>query len=89
MGRVAGALLLISGGYLAYYWARIQFGDTATLANDPVVGLVTRYAAEIQQGAGAHSHTLLGVAASFLGVAVLASLWQWRRRIPTRGLVER
>ena len=89
MGRIAGALLLTSGGYLAYYWARIQFGDTATLANDPIVGLVTRYAAEIQKDAGAHSRTLLGVAAGFLGVAVLASLWQWRRRIPTRSLVER
>jgi cytochrome c-type biogenesis protein len=89
MGRIAGALLLISGGYLAYYWGRIQFGDTATLANDPVVGLVTRYAAEIQQDAGAHSHTLLGAAAGFLVVAVLASLWQWRRRILSRSLVER
>jgi cytochrome c biogenesis protein CcdA len=89
MGRIAGALLLISGGYLAYYWGRIEFGDTATLANDPVVGFVTRYAAEIQQDATAHSHALLGVAAGFLVAAVLASLWQWRRRIATGSLVER
>jgi hypothetical protein len=35
MHRVAGALLVAAGGYLAYYWARFKFGDTANVADDP------------------------------------------------------
>src|SRR2546426_7600738 len=37
MNRIAGLLLLASGGYLFYYWARLRFGDTATVADDPIV----------------------------------------------------
>ena len=41
MDRVAATLLAVAGGYLAYYWARILFGSSATLATDPVIGPVT------------------------------------------------
>src|SRR5262249_26113119 len=31
--RVSGLLLLLAGGYLAYFWARLQFGSSATIAD--------------------------------------------------------
>jgi len=89
MSRIAGALLVASGAYLTYYWARIRFGDTATLADDPVVGAVTRYAAEMQRYARDHSAPLL-VCASVVCVALAAiSLRQSRRPAARRGLVGR
>lgn len=87
MSRIAGALLLVSGGYLFYYWARIRFGDTATLADDPIVGGATRYVAEIQGYAADHASPLLIGAGSILACAALLSVWQWRRRGSTRALV--
>src|SRR5262249_9636483 len=43
MSRIAGVLLLASGGYLFYYWARLHFGDTATVADDPIVSFGVRF----------------------------------------------
>ncbi len=86
MSRIAGALLVISGAYLIYYWARIRFGNTATLADDPIVGGATRYAAQVQSYASDHSTPLLIGAACFLLAATAVSLWKWRRS-STRTLV--
>lgn len=86
--RVAGALLVVSGGYLAYYWARIHFGNVATLSADPVVGFATRYAARVQDAAVGRAWLLLAVAGSLLAAAVCFSLWQRRRRgFPAREAV--
>jgi cytochrome c-type biogenesis protein len=66
--RAAAVLLLLSGGYLTYYWARIQFGDRATLASDPVVSFVTIRAARMQEAAAGHTWPLLVAAAGLLAV---------------------
>jgi cytochrome c-type biogenesis protein len=47
VGWLAGVLLTASGAYLVYYWARIRFGDSVTLADDPIVGFASRYSAEL------------------------------------------
>ena len=89
MNRIAGALLVVSGAYLTYYWARIRFGNTATLADDPLVGFATRYVAEIQSYAQAHAWPLLLCAAALLGAAATVSFRQSRRHATGRGLVGR
>src|SRR5205823_1126794 len=43
MSRIAGLLLVIAGGYLVYYWARLRFGNTATVADDPIVSFAIRF----------------------------------------------
>lgn len=48
MSRIAGALPLIAGAYVSYYWLRLEFGDKATLADDPVVGFGTRFTARLE-----------------------------------------
>ena len=50
VGRIAGALLVASGGYLVYYWARLRFGNDLTVADDPVVGFAGRYWASSRAG---------------------------------------
>ncbi|HVS84368.1 MAG TPA: cytochrome c biogenesis protein CcdA [Gaiellaceae bacterium] len=86
--RAAGALLVVAGAYLTYYWARIKFGDIATLSADPVVGFVTRYAAQVQDDAAGRAWLLLAVAGALIGAAACFSLWQRRRHgVATRELV--
>ena len=80
VGRASGALLVATGGYLVYYWARLHFGDSVTLADDPVVGLVTRFSANVQSAADGHSSTVVGAAAGIAGVALAAGAWRWSRR---------
>jgi cytochrome c-type biogenesis protein len=71
---LAGLLLAVSGGYLVYYWARIRFGDSVTLADDPIVGLVTRYSAQLQTFAGHHGTPLLAAAGAIVALAALSGL---------------
>ncbi len=61
---------------------RVEFGSNATLASDPIVGLGTRFTARLQALAGGEGRIVLLVAASIVAVAVVASLWQLRRRRP-------
>ncbi|MGH2751834.1 MAG: cytochrome c biogenesis CcdA family protein [Actinomycetota bacterium] len=51
MGRIAGGFIGVTGAYLTYYWARVRFGDITTLADDPLVGSVERFASAIQRTA--------------------------------------
>lgn len=74
VGRLAGVLLAASGGYLVYYWGRLRFGDSVTLANDPIVGLATRYTAQLQAFAGRHGTPLLAAAAAVVCLAAGGSL---------------
>jgi cytochrome c-type biogenesis protein len=71
---LAGLLLAVSGGYLVYYWARIRFGNSVTLADDPIVGLVTRYSAQLQTFAGRHGTPLLAAAGAIVALAALSGL---------------
>ncbi|HET8894608.1 MAG TPA: cytochrome c biogenesis protein CcdA [Gaiellaceae bacterium] len=71
---LAGLLLALSGGYLVYYWARVRFGNSVTLADDPIVGLVTRYSAQLQSFAGRNGTPLLAAAGAVVGLAALSGL---------------
>ena len=85
VGRLAGILLSASGAYLVYYWARIQFGDTLTLADDPVVGLATRYSAELQSFAVRHGTPLLAAAGTIVAFTLAGGL-RHRARMRARGV---
>ena len=69
VGRIAGVLLTASGAYLAYYWWRVRFGDPVTLADDPVVGIASRYTAELEGFAQRHGAPLVIVAAAVVALA--------------------
>lgn len=45
--RATGAMLVVAGSYLSYYWLRYRFGPRSTLASDPIVGPVTRFTAQV------------------------------------------
>jgi drug/metabolite transporter (DMT)-like permease len=74
--RISGALLLIAGAYLSYYWLRILFGPVATLADDPIVGSVQRFTTRIEWIATANASTILTV--SLVVVGAVASYIGWR-----------
>jgi cytochrome c-type biogenesis protein len=86
MGRIAGALLLASGGYLFYYWARLRFGDTATVADDPIVSFGVRFSGQVRGFADGRGSTIVAVAGAIVALALVSSLWQRRRRGIRRGL---
>jgi len=87
MNRIAGLLLLASGGYLFYYWARLQFGDTATVADDPIVSFGVRFSGQARNLAGRHGSLILLVAGLIVALALVATLWQRRRHAISAGLV--
>ena len=87
MNRVAGLLLLASGGYLSYYWARLQFGDTATVADDPIVSFGVRFSGLARNFADGSGALVLAAAGAIVVLALLATLWQRRRRAISTGLV--
>ena len=66
MGRIAGVLLLASGGYLFYYWARLRFGDTATVADDPIVSFGVRFSGQVRGFADGRGSTLVAIAGAIV-----------------------
>jgi cytochrome c biogenesis protein CcdA len=86
MNRIAGLLLLASGGYLSYYWARLQFGDTATVADDPIVSFGVRFSGQARTFADGNGSLVLAGAGAIVALALLATLWQRRRRAISTGL---
>lgn len=80
VNRLAALLLVGSGGYLSYYWARIRFGDQLTLADDPIVGTASRYAAQLETFARRHGTPLLAIAAAVVGLALAWGLLQLLRQ---------
>jgi hypothetical protein len=80
---VSGLLLVLAGSYLAYYWARVRFGSTATLANDPIVGTTTMYSARVQTFAGRLGLSLVVALALASLLVLLAGLWQARKKRQT------
>lgn len=80
MPRIAGGLLVVAGVYLTYYWSRLLFGPSATLASDPVVGSVTRVTARIEGLAADRGLPLVLGAGLVAAVAGAAGWWQSRRR---------
>ena len=88
IGRLAGLLLLASGGYLLYYWYRLRFGNQLTLADDPVVGFASRYSGQLESFARQHGTPFIAAAAAAVALAVILGLRQhWRPSARTRGTV--
>ena len=77
---LAGLLLAASGGYLVYYWARVRFGNSVTLADDPIVGLVTRYSSQLEGFASRNGTPLLIAAGAIVFVAAVSGLVRRLRR---------
>jgi cytochrome c-type biogenesis protein len=78
MHRIASGLVLIAGIYLSYYWARVLWAPPSSLADDPLVGGVTRFATLVQRaaGSGGGRAVMLG-AGAIVAVAIALSVWQW------------
>ncbi len=74
--RVSGLLLVLAGGYLTYFWARLEFGSSATLADDPIVGVATRYSARMQTLAGRLGLSLVLALALLVLLALAAGAWR-------------
>jgi cytochrome c-type biogenesis protein len=84
--RLAGLLLLVSGGYLVYYWYRLRFGDQLTLADDPIVGFASRYSGQLESFARQHGTPFIAVAAAAVALALVLGLrHHWRPLARTRG----
>jgi cytochrome c biogenesis protein CcdA len=69
--RVGGALLTVSGLYTTYYWARLEFGPHATLSSDPLVALVTQFAARFEDAASVAALPLVLSLAATGGMVIL------------------
>jgi cytochrome c-type biogenesis protein len=87
LSRIAGLLLVIAGGYLVYYWARLRFGDTATVADDPVVSFAFRFTAHVRTLADGRGSALVALAAGIVLAALLTALLHRRHRATAAGLV--
>lgn len=87
MHSIAGLLLLVSGGYLFYYWARLQWGDSATVADDPIVSFGVRFSGDIEHLAHGRGPTLVAAAGAIVALALLSALLRWRRSTTPRALV--
>lgn len=77
MHRIAGGLLLTSGAYLSYYWARVLWAPPDALARDALVGAVSDFASWIQRSAGSDGGRLLILGAgTVVAIAMAAALWR-------------
>lgn len=79
MNRLAGALLIAAGGYLIYYWARFRFGDTATVADDPIVSFAVRFSGHVRTFADGRGYLIVILAAAIVAAAAATGVWQRRR----------
>jgi cytochrome c-type biogenesis protein len=87
LNTISGVLLVVAGGYLFYYWARIRFGDTATVADDPIVSFATRFTGHVRTFADGRGSTLVAAAAGLVLAALLTSLLHRRRQAATAPVV--
>jgi hypothetical protein len=79
LGRISGALLLTAGLYLVYYWARLHFGDTATVADDPIVSFGVRFSGRLRRLADGSGSAVIGAAAAIVLLAAVGGFWQRRQ----------
>lgn len=79
MHRISGALLLVTGLYLTYYWVRIRYGSVLTSSQDPLIGAVERFSATVQRlaASGAGRWGIL-VGAAVIVLTILATSWRSR-----------
>ena len=75
MHRIAGAMLVLSGAYLSYYWARVLWAPAEALATDPLVGAVSGFASWVQRNAASGSgKAMVLLAGALVAVAITAAL---------------
>lgn len=79
ISRLAGLLLLASGGYLVYYWYRLRFGNQLTLADDPIVGFASRYSGQLETFARQHGTPFIAAAGAAVTLALILALRNYRR----------
>lgn len=78
MNRVAGALLVIAGAYLTYYWSRLQFSSLQVFSEDPLVGVVDGFSAWAQRtAASGGGRWLILLAGTIVAVVATVALWRW------------
>jgi cytochrome c-type biogenesis protein len=78
MHRIASALVVVAGLYLSYYWARVLWASPLSLADDPLVSVVTRFATLVQRAAASGGgRTVLAGAGVVVAGAIALALWQW------------
>ena len=87
LGRLAGLLLTVAGAYLFYYWGRLRFGDTATVADDPIVSFATRFTAHVRTFADGRGSTIVAAAGAIVVVALAVALLHRRRQAASTKLV--
>ncbi len=81
---IGNVLLIAAGSYLTYYWGRLKFGDTATVADDPIVGLGIQFSSRIRLVAQSHGTAFIVAAAIIVLIAAASSLRAWRRAATNR-----
>lgn len=77
--RIAGALMVVAGAYLTYYWARVRFGSAATLSHDPIVGFVGQFAGSIERFAAGGGRIVIYAAALVVAIVGAVAARQWWR----------
>jgi cytochrome c biogenesis protein CcdA len=81
MPRIAASFLLVAGSYLTYYWARVIWSPPGSLADDPLIGAMTRFATLVQRAAGsAGGRGAVLIAGLVVAVGIGMALWQWSGR---------
>jgi hypothetical protein len=89
LNRTAGGLLIAAGGYLIYYWARFRFGDTATVADDPIVSFAVRFSGDIRNVADGRGYLVIAVAGAIVAAAAASGIRQHRRRAKLPPVISR
>jgi cytochrome c-type biogenesis protein len=89
MQRIASGLLLITGAYLTYYWARVIWSPPSSLSNDLLVGAMTRFATLVQRAAGsAEGRAAVLIAGIFVAAGIGYAMWQWSGGQKSREVIE-
>jgi cytochrome c-type biogenesis protein len=78
LAQLSGVLLTAAGGYLVYYWVRLRFGDSATVADDPIVRFGVEFSGRVRTFADGRGSWLIAAAAAIV-VLALASGVRHRR----------
>ncbi|MGH3351964.1 MAG: hypothetical protein ACRDPS_14950 [Nocardioides sp.] len=82
VGRLTGVLLVLAAVYLAYFWIRTGFGSPSEAASDPVLGVVSDFAAWIEvQAARPWSLLVVLLVGVFVMVAGLVAFAGSRRLV--------
>lgn len=84
MRWINGALLLLAGGYLTYYWAATLFTSVETRSRNPLTTTIDRFGLIAQRWLDTDAGGWMLAAGIVVAAAVaLRWLWRWARTEPT------